>query len=214
MVIKAIFLDFDGTISDAHGIAFKSLVRTLNEFGYEFDESTLLRAMGNKMQVIMKELPGHLDEVRKRFYKYFTKEAIEGGIKLCVSVKPLWELKKDYPLIIVSNSETHFLKKSIKKLGLKGLFKKIYGADKFSHKDEMLEKLFKKMKIKPSQAIYVGDRFTDIEYAREAGCIAIAIQNKYAWSSLETIKKEKPDYIIKNFEELKKIIRKINSAAR
>ena len=209
MVIKAIFFDFDGTISDAHSIAFKSLVRTLDEYGYKFNQNRLLELMGCRMQVILKGLglnPGHLDSVRRRFYKHFTKEAMDGGIKLCVSVKPLWDLKKKYPLIIVSNSETHFLKKSIRKLGLKGLFKKAYGAEKFSHKDEMLEKLFKKMKIKPSEAIYVGDRFTDIEYARDAGCVAVAIHNKCAWSDLKTIKKEKPDYLIKDFYGLKKVV--------
>jgi len=216
-MIRAIFFDFDGTISDAHSIAFKSLVRTLDEYGHKFDQNKLLELMGNRMHVILKGLglnPGHLDAVRRRFYKYFTKEAMDGGIKLCVSVKPLWELKKDYPLIIISNSETHFLKKSIKKLGLKGLFKKVYGAEKFSHKDELLEKLFKKMKLKPSEAIYVGDRFTDMEYARDAGCYAVAIHNKCAWSDLKTIKKEKPDYIIKDFRELKKVIRELNSTAR
>jgi phosphoglycolate phosphatase-like HAD superfamily hydrolase len=212
MVIKAIFLDFDGTISDAYGIAFKSMVRTLDEFGFEFDGSVLLKVMGNKMQVILKELGlnvGHLDAVRRKFYKHFTKGAIEGGIKLCVSVKPLWDLKKDYPLVVVSNSDGIFLKASIKKLGLKGLFNGVYGAEKFSSKDLMLEKLFKKMKIKPSEAIYVGDRFSDIECARESGCVAVAIHNKCAWSDLKTIKKEKPDYLIKDFYGLKKIVSSI-----
>ncbi|MBU2576274.1 MAG: HAD family hydrolase [Nanoarchaeota archaeon] len=216
-MIRAIFLDFDGTISDAHSIAFKSMVRTLDEYGHKFDQNTLLKLMGNKMHVIIKGLglnAGHLDALRKRFYKHFTKAAVDGGIKLCVSVKPLWDLKKKYPLIIVSNSETSFLRKSIKKLGLKGLFNKIYGAEKFEDKDDMLEKLFKKMKIKPSEAIYVGDRFSDIEYAREAGCWAVAIHNKCAWSNLKTIKKEKPDYIIKDFRELKRVLKEINSIDR
>jgi len=213
IVIKAIFLDFDGTISDAHSIAFKSMVRTLDEYGYKFDQNKLLELMGNKMHVIIKGLginAGHLQTIRRRFYKHFIKGAKEGKIRLCVSMKPLWELKKDYPLIIISNSETSFLKASIKKLELKGLFKGIYGAEKFENKDGMLEKLFKKMKIKPSEAIYIGDRFTDIEYAQDAGCVAVAIHNKCSWSSLKLIKKEKPDYIIKDFRGLKKIVSSID----
>jgi len=186
---------------------------TLDEFGYEFDKRKALRLLGNKMQIILKGLglkDGNLDNVRKKFYRYFTKAAVDGGIKLCVSVKPLWDLKKDYPLIVVSNSESSFLKASIKKLGLRGLFNKIYGVEKFLRKDAMLEKLFKKMKIKPSEAIYVGDRFSDIEVARDAGCIAVAIHNKCSWSSLAIIKKEKPDYIIRDFRGLKKIVRELN----
>jgi phosphoglycolate phosphatase-like HAD superfamily hydrolase len=209
MVIRALFFDFDGTISDAHGIAFKSLVRTLDEFGYAFDRDKALGLLGNKMHIIFKKLGldmGHLEAARRRFYKHFKREAMGGGIKPCVSLKPLWDLSKKYPLIIISNSETSFIEASIKKLKIKGLFKKVYGAEKFTTKDDLLKKLFKKMKIGPKEAMYIGDRFSDVEFARKSGCIAVAINNKCAWSDLKTIKKEKPDYIIKDFRELSKII--------
>jgi phosphoglycolate phosphatase len=212
-MIKAIFFDFDGTISDSHSLAFKSIVRTLDDYGYKFNQNRLLELMGNRMHVIFKRLglnPGHLDSVREKFYKYFTKGAKQGDIKLCVSMKPLWDLKKKYPLIVISNAESSFVRASVKRLELKGLFKKIYGADKFSHKDELLVELFDKMELKPHEAIYVGDRFSDMEYARDAGCYAVAIHNKCAWSDLKTIKKEKPDYIIKDFRELKKVIRELD----
>ena len=91
---------------------------------------------------------------------------------------------------------------------MNGLFKEVYGAEKFSSKDKLLEKLFRKFKIKPSEAIYIGDRFSDVEYAREAGCVAVAIHNKCSWSDLKTIKKEKPDYLIGDFRGLKRILKK------
>jgi len=213
-MIKAIFFDFDGTISDAKKIAYLSMVKVLNENKYEFNRNELLNLMGSKMQVILKKLnlkSKDLEIVRKRFYKYIIKAALDGGIKLCVSLKPLWKLSKDYPLIVVSNSETSFLKTSIKKLKLKGLFKEIYGAEKFTKKDKMLKELFKKFRIKPHEAIYIGDRFSDIEYARKSGCVAVAIHNKCSWSNLEIIKKEKPDFIIKDFKELRKLVKDINN---
>ena len=104
------------------------------------------------------------------------------------------------------------MKVSIKKLKLKGLFRKFYGAEKFTKKDKMLKKLFKKMKIKPHEAIYIGDRFSDIKYARSVGCVAVAIHNKCSWSNLETIKNENPDFIIKNFIELEKLIKELNDS--
>lgn len=214
-MIKVIFFDFDGTISDAKEIAYLSMVKVLEEKGYEFDKEKLLDLMGSKMQVTLKKLnlkTKDLEIVRKKFYKYFTKAALDGGIKPCVSLKPLWKLSKNYSLIVVSNSETSFLKVSIKKLKLKGLFRKIYGAEKFTKKDKMLKKLFKKMKIKPHEAIYIGDRFSDIKYARSVGCVAVAIHNKCSWSNLETIKNENPDFIIKNFIELEKLIKELNDS--
>lgn len=214
-MIKAIFFDFDGTISDAKKIAYDSMVRTLDEFGYEFDKKKLEKLLGERTRSILESLGldiENIDDIRKKFYKYFIDAAKNGGIKPCVSLKPLWELKKDYPLIVVSNSRTIFLKTSVKVLKIKGLFKKIYGEEKFDSKDKMLEKLFRKMGIKASEAIYVGDRFSDIESARDAGCVAVAIHNKCAWSSLSLINKEKPDFIIKDFVGLKKVVEKLEKA--
>jgi phosphoglycolate phosphatase-like HAD superfamily hydrolase len=211
--IKYLFFDFDGTISDAHSLAFKSLVKTLDEYGFEFNKQEALKQLGNKMHIILKNLglnAGHLDTIRRRFYKHFTGGAKAGEIKLCVSVKPLWKLKEEgYKLIVVSNSETSFLRASIKTLGIEGLFDKVYGAEKFSSKDEFLEKLFKKHKIKPAEAVYIGDRFSDVEFARDAGCWAIAIHNKCSWSSMSVIRKEKPDFIINDFRGLRKVLREL-----
>ena len=212
-MIRALFFDFDGTISDAKKIAYESMVQVLNEYNYNFNEKKLSVLMGSKVEVILEKLNLKIKDsniVRKKFYKYFTKAAVDGGIKSCVSSKPLWELKKDYQLIVVSNSEGSFFKASIKKLKLDGLFRNIYGAEKFKKKSEILKKLFKKMKIKPSEAIYVGDRFSDIDCAKEAKCVAVAIHNGCSWSDLKTIKKKKPDYIIKSFVELKQLIEKLN----
>ena len=74
----------------------------------------------------------------------------------------------------------------------------------------MLEKIFEKMKIRPVEAIYIGDRFSDVDYAREAGCYAVAIHNDCSWSTKSAILKEKPDFIIKDFKDLKRIVEKLN----
>ncbi|MDH3353399.1 MAG: HAD family hydrolase [Nanoarchaeota archaeon] len=212
-MIKVIFFDFDGTISDARKIAFESLVRTLDDYGYKFSRDKLLGLMGNKMQIILKGLglkTKDLEIVREKFYKYFTKAALDGGISPCVSIKPLWKLLEEYPLIAVSNSETSFLRASIKKLKLKGLFREVHGAEKFVSKDEMLRRLFKRMKIKPSEAIYVGDRFSDVRFAKKAGCFSVAVQNRCSWSSFALVKKEKPDFIIRDFRSLRRVLREID----
>jgi len=213
-MIKYIFFDFDGTISDARHIAVKSLLQTLDELDYKFDKKKATRMLGDKMTIIFEKLglpTSGLKRARRVFYEHFIDAAVNGGIKLCVSVKPLQELSKNYPLIVVSNSETYFVKKSIKKLGLKKLLKKVYGAEKFGTKDELLQKLFRKYKIKPSEAMYVGDRFSDIEFARKAGCVSVAINNKCSWSSLKELMGENPDYIIRDFRGLKKLVDGLNS---
>lgn len=207
---KSIFLDFDGTISDAHSLGIKSMIKVLEEFKHNFNKAKLLELMGEKMEILFKKIglnEGRLDASRKRFYKYFKKGVRKEEIKLCVSAEPLWELKKQgYKFIVVSNSETSLVNLSVKKLGIRKLFKKIYGAEKFETKDKFLIKLFKKYKINPKETMYIGDRFSDVKFAKKAGCISVAINNKCSWSKLSLIKKEKPDYIIEDFRGLKKIL--------
>lgn len=213
-MIKGLYFDFDGTISDARRIAYESLIKTLEEFKYSYDKKKASKLLGWKMVKIFEGLnlpKKDLNRFRKRFYERFTAKALNGGIKLCVSVKPLYELSKKYPLVIVSNSETSFVKASIKKLKLNKLFSQVYGSEKFTSKDKLLKKLFSDRKVKNEEMLYIGDRFSDIEYARSAGCIAVAVHNSCSWSTLKEIKRERPDYIIKDFYGLKKLVEKLNN---
>jgi len=211
-MIKILFFDFDGTISDAKKLNLFSLVKTLDNYGYKFKTSRIRSLMGIKIPQILKILgvkKCEIDKIRKDFYD----RLILGvhTLKLCNPVGPLRNLKKKYNLIVISNTESEFLKASIRKLKINDLFDEVHGAEGFSSKDRLLKKLFKKFKIKPREALYVGDRYSDIQYARKAGCWSIAIHNRCSWSTLKQIKAEKPDFIIKNFSELKKVINVINS---
>lgn len=213
--IKALFFDFDGTISDAKQIAEESLIETLNHYGYTAKsiQREAKKLLGIKMPKIFEQLgiKAPIGKARKFFYKRFIQKAKDGKIKLCCSIEPLKELKKQkIKLIVISNSETRFIKTSAKTLKIKRLFKKIYGAEKFNTKDEMISKLAKKYNLKPYEIAYIGDRFSDIEYARDAGVLAIAIHNKCSWSTKSQILEEKPDFIIKNFQDLKRIVERIN----
>ena len=212
-MIKAIFFDLDGTINDAKWLAHFSLTKTLDYFGFKYDDKKTYEALGNKMPGILKVLGIKTDvnKFREKFLEYFISGAKEGAIKRCGNLRPLWRLSKEFPMTVISNSPAEFIYASIDRLNLHGMFNKFYGGEAFDTKDKFLKKLFRKMKIKPSEAIYVGDRFSDVRYAKKAGCISVAIYNKYSWSNLEKIKKENPDYIIKNFSELRKLIKKINS---
>ncbi len=206
--IKIIFFDFDGTISDAKRVSYESLVSVLERNGYKFSKSKARKLLGEKMHKIFKELKvpeDQISKIKKEFFKEMVKGVKQNKIKLCISVKPLIKLKEKYKLIVISNSESSFILASAKKLKVDKLFDKIYTAEDFTTKDEFLKKLFKKYKIKPDEAIYIGDRFSDIRYAKKAGCIAVAIHNKCSWSTLKEIIREKPDFLIRDFRGLQAI---------
>jgi phosphoglycolate phosphatase-like HAD superfamily hydrolase len=214
MVVKAVFFDFDGTVSDAKGIAFRSIVKTLKEFGYKFSEEKLMELLGVRAEIMFRMLGlrvNNIEEIKNKFYEYFISSAKNGGIRPCVSLKPIWKMKKDgMPIFVVSNSRSDFLRASMKELNILGLFDEIYGSEKFKSKDLILKKLFREMKILPGEAIYVGDRFSDVEFAKKVGCISVAISNRCSFSSRARLEEEKPDYIVRDFYGLKKIVYGLN----
>ena len=80
MKIKAVFFDFVGTISDARGLALRSLDRTLKDFGHEVSREKILELLGVKMRRMLAQLgvrgkdkdlsEGEVEEIRNRFYGF------------------------------------------------------------------------------------------------------------------------------------------------
>lgn len=214
MVIKYLFFDFDGTISDAKKLTYEVMIETLEEMKFEFSKLKLKKQMGYKTPQIIQGVGIDVKNaplIRKLFFKKILLKENLKKLKLCVNVKSLWDLKKEgYKLIVISNSDSNFINGSINVLNLKGLFYKIYGSEKFGSKDELLKKLLKKYNIGKKDAIYIGDRFSDICYAHKAHMYAVAIHNNCAWSTLTEVIKEDPDYLIHDFDGLKKLVEKLN----
>jgi len=211
-MIKYLFFDFDGTICDSRSNAEISLIRTLDKFECDFNHSKAISLLGDKINITLQKVcegEERVNKIAKYFHKQFTKENLI-DVRPCVPLNYLYRLSKKYKMIIISNSDKKHIVKALNKLKIKKLFKKVYGAQNFSTKDEMLTKLIKKYKINQKEAVYIGDRFSDIRYAKKAGCISIAMSNSCSWSDKKTLKKEKPDYFVKDFVELGRLLDKIN----
>lgn len=211
--VRYIFFDFDGTISDAKRLVSDVLIDVLNRMDFRFSRLKLKKMMGSHMDEILRGIgvdEGVVGEVRKKFYYEIVKRSNLKNLRLCCDVKPLYDLKeKGYRLIVISNGHSVFLNSSIRFLGLEDLFYKAYGADKFGTKDELLKKLIKRYGLEGSKVIYVGDRFSDIDYAHLAHMSAVAIHNKCSWSTKKEIMAEKPEYIIHDFCDLKELVGKL-----
>jgi phosphoglycolate phosphatase len=223
-MIKALFFDFDGTISNSKKLSINTLKQVLKNHNPRNNptDQQIKSLIGLKLNQILEKLKiKKLDQgkLKKEFYNQITKHATK--LKPCTSLQPLKQLKNlkqqlkqenktKLKLIVISNANKKFLKASIKQLKIKNLFDKTYALDSQKNKnitkDKIIKQLLKKHKLKPKQTAYIGDRTTDILYAKRANITSIAINNKCAYSTLKEIKKQKPDYIIKNFQELKKIL--------
>lgn len=211
-MIKALFFDFDGTISDTKEIMHTSIKETFQRYNLNISSKFIKKHLGRPIPEILKKI-SFINTLANKFQKSFWRNVNKKikNQKPCVSLKPLIELSSRYQIYIISNSNSKFVKKSVKYLGIGKIFKNIYGAENFETKDRLLKKISIRLGIKSVEAAYVGDRFSDIQCAQKAECVAVAIHNKCAWSSLKQIKKEKPDYIIRNFKELQKLLNNKNN---
>ena len=68
----------------------------------------------------------------------------------------------------------------------------------------MLHIIMDKMNLKKEEAAYLGDSDTDIQAAKAAGIRSIAVT--WGFYPKEKLKKENPDFIVDNVEELKEVI--------
>lgn len=126
------------------------------------------------------------------------------------SARVVKELSKNYKLGIVSSNSINSVKNALKKFGLLEYFSAIIGRENCPDKKPSPRGILlclKKLKVKPANAVYVGDHFSDVLAARGAGSKAIAV------TTGDTSEKEfcpfRPDAIIPNLGRLSEALEEI-----
>ena len=131
--------------------------------------------------------------------------------------KILNKFKKNYLIFLITNQPDVKRKKNSKKnvininryLKQKLPIKRIYTC--FCDNDKcrfrkpnigMLKKASKKYKIDLESSYVIGDRWKDIETGKKANCKTVFIDRKYSEK-----RKSRPNYSIKSFYQLKRIIK-------
>lgn len=202
--IKLVIFDFDGTLAQTKNLYFKLVYRVVRKSGYGLTRKDIQKVLGKKLTVLLKELGIKSEREIKRLRAEINKYALRKSSKLkaCPSVEIVNNLNLRKAL--VTNSLTKFTQPLIRTHRLK--FDVIMGADKFKTKPDAFRLIFRKFKIKPKEAVYIGDRPNDVKVARKAGCRVILVSNKYSWSKRRFLEKAKPDAIIRNLKELNYMI--------
>ncbi len=209
---KFIVFDCDGTLLNTLPGIKEALNVTLKELNlnYEYNLEEVknfigggvkrLFSLGLKRDFSDDELNLMLSNYKK--YQYLAKP-YDNVIE---SLKYLKE--KEIKLFVYSNKPHDLLKEVIKINFPKDLFIEVQG-DNFIYKrkpdPEYLNSLFKKYKLNPKNGYYMGDSIFDLETARNAKLKAIIYTNGFG--DYEEIKNKNPDYMIKDFNELKEIIK-------
>ena len=216
-----ICLDMDDTLVDAN----KTHITAYNK---AFLKNGLPRVPAKRL----KQLFGMMsDKIVKKLFPKLTKEGIK---KVCEDnhifliketkestrpfknvLKTLRVLKKRYYLALISNCRHSEIDVTLKKVCInKKLFDAIIGNDDIKHPkpapDEVIKArrlICKKFKIKRITTYMVGDTIYDVLAGKRAGAKTIGVLTGN--QDYETLKKENPDMILKNVNELPKALESV-----
>lgn len=186
-MIKAIIFDIDGVLLDSYDatyIYYKQLGKLLNlkapskadfhkRFYYQ-PTREMFRILNNIKNTT--ELNHKLEKARGKITSHLQFEKLIDG-----SSETLQALQKKYKLGLATSRSKTGLDRYLKFSKSKKFFKAIVGLEHVKNHKPHPEPLLlaaKKLKVKPSEAVYVGDAPTDLLAARAAGMKSIIYGRK------------------------------------
>jgi len=205
---ELLIFDFDGTIADTKSVYYKVIYEGVKKFGYSYQDVDKIVDLGLSLKNVLKKLglsSLSLWFLHKKIMKNVKKQADK--VKKCKDVDAIKELEDEK--ILVTNSLKEFVLPILKHFRLQKEFKEIYGAEDFTDKAEFIESYLRKNKIKKENCYYIGDRAADVKTAKKVGCRSIIICGKCAWDSRKEILEEKPDFVLEDIKDLRKILNNI-----
>ena len=206
-MIKLIIFDIDGTIVDAYDAIERSLNFTLKKVGYpKVGHLTARRAVGfgdrNFIKNFVKpcDVRRALDTYRQHHQVSLLKYSrlMPGAKKVLTTLK-----KHGYLLAVATNRPRAYSAVLLRHLGLKRYFDIVLCAKnkkEIKPSPHLIETVIKKLNVKKTEAMYVGDMTIDVRAGKNAGVKTIAIVGGSSYRS--ELKKTKPFKIITQLSEL------------
>lgn len=118
--------------------------------------------------------------------------------------------KKGYLLAILTNASKTSVSRDI---SYSSIFDQIVSEEdevKPKPSREGIDLILKRLGVKPSSAIYVGDSGSDMQTAKNAECRSIAVLT--GMGTMAQLSGEKPDFIFKNLSELDRLLPNVNKS--
>lgn len=212
--IKFVIFDFDGTIANTLPFSFKKFleIARLLKIDSLSDKEILSEIRSKSYQELLRgsfkqawlKIPFIISVIKNmqiELEKEIDKIKLFPGIK-----KLLFNLKKqDLKLAIISSNKKESIDKFIE-LNKISVFDFIHGKTDLFGKAGHLAKFLKDYNLKQSEVIYIGDEIRDIEACKKVGIKMIGIS--WGLHTVEALKKNGVDYLVKKSEEILKILSK------
>lgn len=218
MGIRYVALDIDGTVFSSESIITETYREAIQEYaemrGLTMSipsHEKIMNEIGKPVKIIFKNLLPLLPEIERdrisnRVLSLLVEKIQEGkGYYYPGIESTIRELhSKGIYFLACSNGRIAYIEAILKYINVLILFKPIVVLDNESRKEkkDILLYYLKEYSLDPKELLMVGDRYSDWEAAKEAGCPFVFC--RYGHSSPGEIPNY--DYAIDSPEELKKIL--------
>lgn len=213
ILVDAIFFDVDGTLVDARHDIVKAMNYTLRKLSLpEKTAVDIVSYVGTGVMDLVRKSLGSksarlVDKAIKIFGDYYMEHSADEAT-LYPHVKETLAYFKDKRKYILTNRYSRFADVTLKKMGIRDYFEDILGGD-----DEnclkpsacVVDMAFDKFKVDKAKSIIVGDMSIDVMTGKNSGIKTCWVT--YGLGVRKDVDPLKPDYVIDDIIELKRIIR-------
>lgn len=182
--VRALIFDLDGTLIDSKRDLIHSVNAMLVEMGREtLHEDTIAGYIGRGApQLVAQALgDGAGEEERGRALKFFLgyyEEHKMDSTSAYPGVPEALEELRGLPMAVLTNKPVRISVRILEALGLGKFFRAVYGGNSFQTKKpdpQGARKILTEFGASPNEAALIGDSEVDVQTARNAGTLAVAV---------------------------------------
>jgi phosphoglycolate phosphatase len=214
-MIKHIIFDFDGTIADSGEIGLQIINEFAEKYNYRKFTMTEVRAMSTipvrerlkKVGVPLHKIPQISVEALVKYRRLMhSLKSFDGIREMLESLKG-----EGLYLAIISSNSAENIKEFLQNNNL-GLFDRVVAVKNFFGKHRSLGHYLKEARLKPEEAIYIGDELRDVEACKKAGVKIIAVT--WGFDSRELLQRGNPDFIADRPGDIMPIVKSVIAEER
>lgn len=204
--------DLDGTLVDSGETIIKSTIASLVELEilYEFDRIKFKNMIGLHFNDIFKilgidvpDFEKFIEVYKKRYFDFISDSELYAGV-----IDTLEYLKrKNIKVSLLTTKSQEQADRIIDHFNLRKYFSYVMGRrNGFAHKPspEPLFSICREINTDTKNTLMIGDTELDIICGKNAGALTCAVL--YGYRNEEQLKSYQPDYLLKNLNDLNKII--------
>ena len=184
-MLKAVLCDLDGTLLDSNALHAECWQRSFEHFGYLVDFIAVVKQIGKGGEFMLPsfipadKLPGIKEDIKAFRARLFHREYIDRVVPFCDARRLLERMRKqDLRIAVATSSEKEDLEIYKTVLKIHDLVEEdvtASDADKSKPEPDIFLAALNSLKLKPDEALALGDTPWDVEAAAKAGVRTVAV---------------------------------------